>query len=58
MPVVEEVREVGEFPEHMGLMRLVHTSLVDLHQPTVNVVRRLMSLGEGRHVWSSNDTNA
>ena len=34
--VVEEVGEVGELHDH--LVRLVHPSLVDWHQPTVNEV--------------------
>ena len=35
MPVVGEV---GEFPGHMGLVRLLHASYVDWHQPAVNEV--------------------
>ena len=35
MPVVEGV---GEFHDHMGVVKLLHSSLVDCHQPAANEV--------------------
>ena len=60
MPVEEEVGEVGEFPEHliaevvevvaefphhMEVVKLVHSSLVDWHQPAVNEVYDELRMG-------------
>ena len=36
----EELKVVGECPDHLGLVRLVHPSFVDQHQPTANAIHR------------------